>query len=93
MNNTFGERHSYLIPAPDAALIQQACAKALLRLAVHGHGAGLRLPRSCGPDERVLVAVDVSDAEGLVLTRQLRRRAARAHRPEPAPAWLDAIPG
>ena len=27
VNNTFGERHAYLIPAPNAALIRQNCAK------------------------------------------------------------------
>jgi len=67
VNNTFGERHSYLIPAPNAALIKQACAKQFyvspfmdMELAY-----AFRILR---PEERVLVAVDVSDDEGLVLS-------------------------
>eukprot|EP01035_Chromulina_nebulosa_P053377 gene53378-biopygen37873 len=27
VNNTFGERHSYLIPADDAPVVKQACEK------------------------------------------------------------------
>ena len=42
VHNTFGERHSYLIPACDrqsaGGVIDQQCAKTVLRLAVHGHG-------------------------------------------------------
>jgi DUF1365 family protein len=66
VNNTFGERHSYLIPAPDAGVIRQGCAKAFyvspfmdMELAY-----AFRVQR---PEERVLVAVDVHDAEGLLL--------------------------
>ena len=66
VNNTFGERHSYLIPAPNAALIKQTCAKQFyvspfmdMQLAY-----AFRILR---PEERVLVAVDTSDADGLVL--------------------------
>jgi len=67
VNNTFGERHRYLIPAPDADVISQACGKAFyvspfmdmaLSYAFH-----LRRP-----DQTVMVAVNVSDAEGLLLS-------------------------
>jgi DUF1365 family protein len=66
VNNTFGERHSYLIPAPDAALIRQACAKQFYVSPFMDMALGYQF-RVLRPDARVLVAVDVSDAEGPVL--------------------------
>jgi hypothetical protein len=67
VNNTFGERHSYLIPAPDAALIRQSCGKAFYVSPFMDMDLGYAF-RVLRPGEQVLVAVDVSDAEGLMLT-------------------------
>ncbi len=66
VNNTFGERHSYLIPAADTAKVEQAIAKDFyvspfmdmdLSYAFH-----IRRPA-----ETVKVVVDSHDADGLVL--------------------------
>lgn len=67
VNNTFGERHSYLIPAPNAALVKQACAKQFYVSPFMDMALAYAF-RILRPEERVLVAVDVSDAEGLVLS-------------------------
>jgi uncharacterized protein len=66
VNNTFGERHSYLIPAPNAALIKQGCAKQFYVSPFMDMDLTYAF-RILRPEERVLVAVDTSDAEGLVL--------------------------
>jgi hypothetical protein len=66
VNNTFGERHSYLIPAPNAALIRQGCAKEFYVSPFMDMELSYAF-RILRPDERVLVAVDTADAEGLVL--------------------------
>jgi DUF1365 family protein len=67
VNNTFGERHSYLIPAPNAALIKQGCAKGFYVSPFMDMDLTYAF-RILRPEERVLVAVDTSDAEGLILT-------------------------
>lgn len=75
VNNTFGQRHSYLIPAAEAAVVRQTCGKAFyvspfmdMELAY-----GFRI---APPGEAVSIAVEVRDAEGLVLaTRFAGRRA------------------
>ena len=66
VNNTFGERHSYLIPADDAPVVKQACEKGFyvspfmdMDLA---YSFRIRLP-----GRTVQVMVDVDDAEGCVL--------------------------
>ncbi|WP_337185096.1 DUF1365 family protein [Phenylobacterium sp.] len=71
VNNTFGERHSYLIPVEHAGpVVKQACDKGFyvspfmdmdLRYAFR-----VRPPAGIG-DEAVQVLVDVDDAEGRVL--------------------------
>jgi len=66
VNNTFGERHSYLIPAPNAALIKQGCGKAFYVSPFMDMDLTYAF-RILRPEERVLVAVDTSDTEGLVL--------------------------
>jgi DUF1365 family protein len=66
VNNTFGERHSYLIPAPNAALIKQGCAKGFYVSPFMDMDLTYAF-RILRPEERVLVAVDTHDAEGLVL--------------------------
>ncbi len=67
VNNTFGERHSYLIPAPNAALIRQACAKAFYVSPFMDMELSYAF-RILRPEEQVMVAVDVDDAEGRLLT-------------------------
>jgi DUF1365 family protein len=66
VNNTFGERHSYLIPAPNAALVKQGCAKGFYVSPFMDMDLTYAF-RILRPEERVLVAVDTSDAEGLIL--------------------------
>ena len=66
VNNTFGERHCYLIPAPNAALIKQGCAKGFYVSPFMDMDLSYAF-RILRPEERVLIAVDTSDAEGLVL--------------------------
>lgn len=71
VNNTFGERHSYLIPAPNAALINQGCAKQFYVSPFMDMDLFYAF-RILRPEARVLVAVDTSDAEGLVLAASFR---------------------
>lgn len=66
VNNTFGERHSYLIPAPNAALVKQGCAKGFYVSPFMDMDLTYAF-RILRPEARVLVAVDTSDAGGLVL--------------------------
>jgi DUF1365 family protein len=70
VNNTFGERHGYLIPADDAPVVKQACDKGFyvspfmdmdLKYAFR-----VRPPGGLA-SETVQVLVDVDDAEGRVL--------------------------
>jgi DUF1365 family protein len=65
VNNTFGERHSYLIPVadPDAPIVQQTCAKQFhvspfMRMAMTYDF------RVVPPNESTSVIVDGSDADG-----------------------------
>ncbi|WP_411288987.1 DUF1365 domain-containing protein [Phenylobacterium sp.] len=73
VNNTFGERHSYLIPAPDAALVRQACDKGFYVSPFMDMDLSYAF-RIRPPGETVQVAVDVSDAEGLVLAAAFQGR-------------------
>lgn len=66
--NTFGERHTYVIPVEDGGTgaVRQGCGKELY--------VSPFMPMSCfyrfhiePPGERVVVRIDESDAEGLVL--------------------------
>ncbi len=66
VNNTFGERHCYLIPAPNAALVKQGCAKGFYVSPFMDMDLTYAF-RILRPEDRVLVAVDTSDAEGLIL--------------------------
>ena len=78
VHNTFGERHSYVIAAApgDDAVIRQATAQALLRLAVHGHGHGVRIPRHAAGRYDLRVGISGADAGGPLInaTLQARRR-------------------
>lgn len=66
VNNTFGERHSYLIPAPNAAVVRQACDKAFYVSPFMDMALSYAF-RILRPEAQVMVAVDVSDDDGLVL--------------------------
>jgi DUF1365 family protein len=66
VNNTFGERHSYLIPAPNAALVKQGCAKGFYVSPFMDMDLTYAF-RILRPEEQVLVAVDTSDEDGLIL--------------------------
>jgi DUF1365 family protein len=67
VNNTFGERHSYLIPAPNAALIRQQCAKGFYVSPFMDMDLSYAF-RVLRPEEQVMVAIDVDDADGRLLT-------------------------
>ncbi len=67
VNNTFGQRHSYLIPASDQAIQRQACDKGFyvspfMDMDLH-YDFRIR-----PPGEAVQVMVDTSDAESCILT-------------------------
>ncbi len=87
VNNTFGERHSYLIPAPNAALIKQGCAKAFYVSPFMDMDLSYAF-RILRPEERVLVAVDTSDAEGLVLAASFSGERRPLSDRELLKAWL-----
>ncbi len=70
VNNTFGERHSYLIPAEDTPIVEQACDKGFYVSPFMdmdlSYAFRVRPPLSKA-SEQVQVLVDVDDAEGRVL--------------------------
>lgn len=66
VNNTFGERHSYLIPADDAPVVKQACDKGFYVSPFMDMDLSYAF-RMRPPAEQVQVFVDVDDAEGRVL--------------------------
>ena len=70
VNNTFGERHSYLIPAEDAPVVKQACDKGFYVSPFMdmdlSYAFRVRPPAGVA-GEQVQVLVDVDDAEGRVL--------------------------
>jgi DUF1365 family protein len=67
VNNTFGERHSYLIPAEDAPVVRQACDKGFYVSPFMDMDLTYRF-RLRPPGDQVQVLVDVDDAEGRVLS-------------------------
>lgn len=66
VNNTFGERHSYLIPADDAPIVKQACDKGFYVSPFMDMDLSYAF-RVRPPGDQVQVLVDVDDAEGRVL--------------------------
>lgn len=66
VNNTFGERHSYLIPAEDAPIVKQACDKGFYVSPFMDMDLSYEF-RVRPPSEQVQVLVDVDDADGRVL--------------------------
>jgi uncharacterized protein len=72
VNNTFGERHSYLIPTePGAAVVRQACDKAFYVSPFMdmdlSYAFRVRPPAGVAA-EQTQVLIDVDDAEGRILT-------------------------
>jgi DUF1365 family protein len=88
VSNTFGERHSYLIPAPDAAVVRQSCAKAFYVSPFMDMDLAYAF-RIVTPGEQVLVAVDVRDAEGLVLAASFAGERRALTDAELVRAWLS----
>jgi len=71
VNNTFGERHSYLIPADDAPVVKQACEKGFYVSPFMdmdlSYSFRMRPPLSREASDEVQVFVDVDDTAGRVL--------------------------
>lgn len=67
VNNTFGERHSYLIPAEDAPVVKQSCEKGFYVSPFMDMDLSYAF-RVRPPGDKVQVLVDVDDAEGRVLS-------------------------
>jgi hypothetical protein len=87
VNNTFGERHGYLIPAPNAALIRQDCAKGFYVSPFMDMGLSYSF-KILRPEARVLVSVDTADAEGLVLAASFAGERRELTDRELVRAWL-----
>ena len=66
VSNTFGERHSYLIPAEDAPVVKQACEKGFYVSPFMDMDLSYAF-KMRPPGAEVQVFVDVDDAEGRVL--------------------------
>jgi DUF1365 family protein len=66
VNNTFGEKHSYLIPAAGRPVIEQGTAKGFYVSPFMDMDLAYGF-RIVPPGDQVGVAVDVSDAEGRIL--------------------------
>lgn len=66
VSNTFGERHSYLIPAEGGRVVRQACEKGFYVSPFMDMDLSY-LFRVIPPDEAAFVGVDVHDAEGRVM--------------------------
>jgi len=70
VNNTFGERHSYLIPAENAPVVKQAASKGFYVSPFMDMDLSYAFrvrPPGGEPGDPVQVLVDVDDAEGRVL--------------------------
>ena len=87
VNNTFGERHAYLIPAPNAALIRQNCAKGFYVSPFMDMDLSYAF-RILKPEEQVLVSVDTSDADGLILAASFAGERRELTDRELLRAWL-----
>ena len=73
VNNTFGERHSYLIPVddPSAPVVRQACDKRLYVSPFNDVSGGYRF-RVVAPDDRVEVIINYVDDQGMILHAAFR---------------------
>lgn len=92
VNNTFGERHSYLIPAEDAPIVKQACDKGFYVSPFMdmdlSYAFRVRPPQAAGVGEQVQVLVDVDDAEGRVLATGFAAQRQELTDRNLARAWL-----
>ena len=87
VNNTFGERHSYLIPADDAPVVKQACDKGFYVSPFMD--MALRYDfRVRPPGSQVNVMVDTSDEEGCVLSASFAGQRAELSDRALFRAWL-----
>lgn len=66
VNNTFGQRHSYLIPVSEPGPVRQKCKKSFYVSPFMDMGLNYRF-RLEPPADRVAMAIDVSDAGGSIL--------------------------
>jgi len=87
VNNTFGERHSYLIPAADAPRVEQAIAKDFYVSPFMDMDLSYAF-RIRRPEESVKVVVDTHDADGLVLAASFTGRRAELTDANLIKAWL-----
>ena len=82
VHNTFGERHSYVLPVEDGGAVRQGCAKTFfvspflpMQLRYEFH--------LTPPGETLTLAMRVSGSDGTMLRAALSRRAAGPQRPRP----------
>lgn len=75
VDNTFGERHAYMIPVEDAVggEVRQACRKQLHVSPFMNMELDYSF-RLRAPDDNLSLTIDVSDASGLLLTAHYRAR-------------------
>lgn len=76
VNNTFGERHSYVIGVADSdkSVVRQRCAKKFYVSPFMDQDLTYDF-RVCGPSDDIAVAIRTSDAEGAVLVASMSGRA------------------
>lgn len=90
VTSTFGVRHAYVVPVPEAdqsaGLIRQAAAKALYVSPFLGMEMDYEF-RGHAPGQRVDLTIDGHDAEGLMITASL----AAERRPLTDPSLLAAV--
>lgn len=82
VNNTFGQRHTYLIPvtAPDRGVVRQACSKRFYVSPFNDIEGGYRF-RVALPDEAIAVVINQHDDAGPLLHASFKgRRAALSDR-------------
>lgn len=66
VNNTFGERHHYLLPVAGGGAVRQFCAKAFHVSPFIAMDMAYRF-RVVPPGERLMIGIEVSDAQGVLL--------------------------
>lgn len=66
VNNTFGERHHYLLPVAGEGAVLQSCAKAFHVSPFIAMDMAYRF-RVVPPGERLMIGIEVSDGQGVLL--------------------------
>lgn len=66
VNNTFGERHHYLLPVTGEGAVRQSCAKAFHVSPFIAMDMDYRF-RVLPPGERLMIGIEVSDVQGVLL--------------------------